>query len=114
MKDLAKRVIGGSVEYFFMLRKYMIESAYMKLQPRLHEKALIKLREKAKRGEKVKVAFFAIFSSMWKLDGIYSFLLKDERFEPIIIVCPNQHYGREIMLNELGKAYNMFKTKGFK
>jgi len=114
MKDLAKRVIGGSVEYFFMLRKYMIESAYMKLQPRLHEKALIKLREKAKRGEKVKVAFFAIFSSMWKLDGIYSFLLKDERFEPIIIVCPNQHYGREIMLNEMDKAYNMFKAKGFK
>jgi len=118
MKDLAKRVwielIRRAKKHYFKHKLYIREYLLIKQQQKLHEKALIELREKVKGGERVKVAFFAIFSSIWKLDDIYNFLLKDARFEPIIIVCPIQYYGRENMLNELGKAYSMFKAKGFK
>lgn len=78
-------------------------------QPKRHKKALKKVRKK----EKIKVAFFAIHSSVWKYDGVYQLMDKDPRFDPIVVVCPVVNYGKENMLIEMEKTYTLFKSKGY-
>ncbi len=74
-----------------------------------HKKALEKVRKK----EKIKVAFFLIHESVWKYDGVYKLMERQERFEPIVIVCPYIVYGEEIMLHDMNQAYQGFKKKGY-
>jgi len=91
------------------LAEYLIIYA----QPKRHRKALEKLRTKAHKKVKIKVAFFAIHSSVWKYDGIYKLMEQDLRFDPIVVVCPVVNYGKENMLTEMGKTYTLFKSKGY-
>lgn len=78
-------------------------------QPKLHKKALEKVRKK----DKIKVAFFALSSAVWKYEGLYRLMEQDPRFEPIVIVCPIVNYGYENMLMEMEKAYRMFYDKEY-
>ncbi len=61
----------------------------------------------------MKVAFFALHSSVWKYDTLYKLMCEHPRFEPVIVVCPVVNYGRENMLEEMDKCCNMFKAKGY-
>lgn len=66
------------------------------------------------KGKKIiKVAFFLIHESVWKYESVYHLMEKDERFDPIVVVCPYMSYGEENMLNEMNNAYNSFKKKGY-
>ena len=79
-------------------------------QPELHRSALEKVRKK----EKVKVAFFATHSSVWKYEGVYKLMAADPRFDPIVVVCPVVNYGKENMLEEMVKSFRIFQDKGYK
>lgn len=74
-----------------------------------HHKALKKIHGK----EKIKVVFLLIHESVWKYAGLYNLMLKDKRFEPIVVVCPYTPYGKEVMLRDMNQAYNSFKEKGY-
>lgn len=82
-------------------------------QPKRYRKALEKLRTKAHKKVKIKVAFFAIHSSVWKYDGVYKLMEQDLRFDPIVVVCPVVNYGKENMLEEMEKTFKLFKRKGY-
>lgn len=73
-----------------------------------HQKALKKVRKK----DKIKVAFFVIHGSVWKYEGVYRLMEQDERFEPIIVVCPYISMGEVTMLYEMNLAYNNLKNNG--
>jgi len=81
-------------------------------QPYRHKRALEKLRIKSKN-HKVRVAFFAIHSSVWKYDGVYKLLEQDERFEPIVVVCPVIDHGVDNMKYEMDKTYDLMISKGY-
>ena len=74
-----------------------------------HEKALQRIQGK----EKIKVVFLLIHESVWKYDELYKLMEKDERFDPLVLVCPYTPYGEKVMLRELNQAYQAFETKGF-
>lgn len=74
-----------------------------------HKKALLLIKNKAK----IKVAFFLIHDSIWKYEGLYKLMEKDERFDPVVVVCPYMVYGTETMHNEMNQAYNSFLSKGY-
>jgi hypothetical protein len=76
---------------------------------RNHTKALAIVRNK----KKIKVAFFLIHESVWKYEGVYKIMEKDELFEPIVIICPYRTYGEETMLCEINNSYDSFSTKGY-
>jgi len=82
---------------------------YLKRQPVLHSKALKRVRDK----KVIKVVFFLIHESVWKHDGIYKMMEKNERFHPIIIVCPYITYGSTNMHREMIKTFNSFKNKRY-
>mgnify|MGYP001012648656 CR=1 FL=1 len=61
-----------------------------------HKRALEKIKNKTR----FTVAFFVIHDSVWKYDRVYNLMLKNLRFEPIIIVCPYVSFGREAVVRE--------------
>jgi len=80
----------------------------LKMQRR-HKKMLISVAEK----EKIKVVFFAIHESVWKVDSVFKYMLEDELFDPVVLVCPYTAYGTERRDRDLEKTYNSFQEAGY-
>ena len=117
MKELLKRymplfmVKWLRIIYDFIISCFRtIQYTYLSLICyRRYKSILKKLRNK----EKIKVAFFAIHSSVWKYDYLYRLMVEHSKFEPIIVVCPAVNYGMDNMLSEMDKCYNMFHSRGY-
>lgn len=58
--------------------------------------------------EKIKVAFFATFASVWKYEYLYRLLEKHPRFDPIIIICPVINFGYDNMIITMNECYKRF------
>jgi hypothetical protein len=102
--------------YFFLmparLKKWLNEAHFkyrLKRAPFNHKKALDRVREK----EKIKIAFFILKSSVWKFEILYRLLKNDEKFEPVIVICPYNSYGRGTMLRYMNQAYKYFSSNGY-
>lgn len=51
-------------------------------------KALKRVQDKARKGQTLNVIFFVLNLGMWKYESLFKLLLKDKRFNPIIIPYP--------------------------
>lgn len=87
-----------------LYEKYLILSVEKK-----HQKTLQRIKGK----KTIKVAFFLLHESVWKYEGVYRLMEKNERFDPIVVVCPYMAYGEENMLKDMRKAYNSFRQKRY-
>ncbi|MEG1588483.1 MAG: CDP-glycerol glycerophosphotransferase family protein, partial [Mucinivorans sp.] len=74
-----------------------------------YDKVLLRLKTQ----DKVKVAFFLIHSSVWKFDCLFKLMQENEKFDPIIIICPYKAYGKDVMLDDMAKCEEMIKKKGY-
>lgn len=79
----------------------------------LHNYRYPRLVKNTAKKEKIKVAFFILFDSVWKLDRLYQLLDKHSRFEPIVVVCPIVNLGRDGMLQQLNACYDMMSKRGY-
>lgn len=77
--------------------------------PKYQKKTLEKLKGK----KKVRCVFLTLFNNNWKYDKLYQIMLKDDRFEPFILVCPVVNYGRENMIKRIDDCFSYFKAKGY-
>ncbi|WP_313163909.1 CDP-glycerol glycerophosphotransferase family protein [Sedimentibacter sp.] len=113
IKGIIKLLLPKKVKKYIIRFKYKLlevqdyPAKYSQLKK--HKIALEKVREKARKKNKIIVAFFALHSSVWKYDELYRIMSSDNRFETIVIVCPVVDYGRENMLSEMHKTFNFFK-----
>lgn len=113
MKSTIKKYIPESL--LNIRRKILAKKSDRALKRLINEQAHMH-KENLKRiqgKEKVKVAFFAIHSSVWKYDYLYRLMVEHPKFDPIIIVCPVVNYGMENMLQEMDKCYQMFRSRNY-
>lgn len=82
----------------------------IRLVQRNHQRALENVRKK----EKIKVVFFLIHEAIWKYEALYKLFEHDERYDPLVVVCPIITFGEENMLREMNQAFNTFTYKGYK
>lgn len=66
-----------------------------------------------KLSERIDVLFFVFHDSVWKLNSVYELFEKDERFNPIILICPCTDYGDENMVKTMEQSYQFFKSASF-
>ena len=66
-----------------------------------------------KKKEKITVAFFLIHSSVWKYDKLFQLMLADDKFEPVVVICPCTYYGEEAMIRDLKSAEKFVRSKGY-
>ena len=71
------------------------------------------VREKARKGEKIKVAFLAISAAEWPAEEVYRLLERDERYESYVVVSP-LYYDRDksSMLHTYMQTCSYFKQSG--
>lgn len=113
MKSLLKKFLPEPILQYLiklLILKHRLYVKYLILTQNLrHKRAIKRLQNK----ERIKVAFFAIHSSVWKYDHLYRLMIEDPLFDPIIIVCPAVNYGMENMLMEMDRCYNMLHSKNY-
>ena len=70
--------------------------------------------KRLKRKNKYKVIFLVSENSKWGYQSLYEELLKDEDFEPLIVVyvLSGVHKGKDKTRNNLEENYNFFKSRG--
>lgn len=92
--NLVKNVVAGFIASLVQLRYLLI------------------LKRKRQKN-RIRVVFFVIFESVWKLDGVYRMMKEDDQFDPIIVVCPYSEYDDKMQLAEMRKTFVFFQSRGF-
>lgn len=69
-----------------------------------YNKIIKNIKRKAQNGEKIKVCFSVVFDSVFPAENIYKEMLKDDLFEPFILVIP------DVVRGEENKWYQLEKT----
>lgn len=114
LKSKIKKIIPSFIylplKNIYHYRRKRHEANLIAAQPAIHHKAVEKIR--AKQGP-INVVFFALINSVWKYDILYQLMEKDNRFNPVILVCPVVNYGRKNMLLNMESCYNLFKQRGY-
>lgn len=65
-----------------------------------------KLKRKIKSKQKIRVCFSVIYDSVFQARPIFEKMLKDDMFEPFILVIPDNLRGNEHMFAQMEKTYN--------
>ncbi|ADQ13543.1 CDP-glycerol--poly(glycerophosphate) glycerophosphotransferase [Halanaerobium hydrogeniformans] len=113
IKNKIPETIKNILKPFYFKLKSIIENMKIKKQYYYHKYNLQKVKNKVKKQKKINIAFIVLNSSIWKYDELYKMMENDDRYNPIILICPFTRYGKKSMLNEIEKCYNMFLNKGF-
>lgn len=87
--------------YYFLLIK-IVPMRYKRLSKRLRRK------------ERIVICFLIQLASSWKYDYLYRLFSDDERFEPIIVICPIANYEEEMMFDEMQAAFNFFIARNYR
>jgi len=82
---------------------------YRELQKHYND-ICVNLKKKIKAKQKITVAFFVIYDSAFPSKQLFEKMLSDDVFDPIIIIAPDTHRGKENMLYQLDKSYQGFKA----
>ncbi|MFC6099515.1 CDP-glycerol glycerophosphotransferase family protein [Olivibacter domesticus] len=113
LKALYKKIIPLAVrDQVYAFRLFLGGNKELKLIKSQQEQNRL-LEEKIAGKAKIKVAFFVVFSAVWKFDELYKLLVASERFEPVIFICPYLIYGQEKMLEEMNIASKKLQEKGY-
>lgn len=105
MKTLAIHITNFGIAIFSPLNKKLLAGRMQ----RRHSRWVAELQGK----KEIRIVFLAIHESVWKVDPVFKKMLKDSFFEPIILVCPYIHYGKERMLDDMDSTYDYFSRKGY-
>lgn len=90
------------------LRKYKILFLIGKSRF-IHQKRIKEIKKK----NKIKIAFLLVNESIWKYEQIYFLFKENDRYEPVVFICPFLTYGSEIMEQEMNHSFETFKKRGY-
>lgn len=71
------------------------------------------LLTEVKNKKNIRVVFFVIHQSTWKLERLYQLMLNDDYFDPIILICPDSANGGEKMIQDMTRCYEYFVMHGY-
>lgn len=70
-----------------------------------------KLKNKKAQGQKIRVCFFVIFDFSWSYKPVYEEMLKDELFDPFIVVIPDTSRGKENLDFYFNQTFSSLSNK---
>ena len=83
---------------------------FWKMQQVAYKIALHRVR---KKGGLLNVVFINAQPSIWKYDSLFNLMLNDKHFNPLVLVCPLEGRGQELMLTSLKESMDFFLKKGY-
>jgi hypothetical protein len=109
IKLLLKRILRTIRSHFFLL-----SSIYKAVIVQSRYKRLIIQKKRKILNKKLKVAFFVSQKQLWFHEKIYENFLLNSKFEPLVVVFPNNENKFELKKKTLKDNYNFFIKKNFK
>ncbi|ABV86733.1 CDP-glycerol:poly(glycerophosphate) glycerophosphotransferase [Shewanella pealeana ATCC 700345] len=94
------------VSYYFRV-KFLIRLAKL-----YQEREIKRIQNNTIEGKKINVVFLVLYRSIWKVDLVFKEMMKDERYNPCIVVIPRTNTVDP--LSEAKETYEYFKSKGYK
>ena len=76
-----------------------------------YQKAILKIRKKINKGNKVKVIFLVNMASMFPAENLMREMLKDNMFDVKLYVIPDVRFGKKDMVASLEATYNELSKK---
>ena len=110
---MLRRLIHPALWSLFRTIYQRLRDRYLRVHYGLIHKRYEKIVKRVREKEKIKVAFFLIHEAVWKYDGLFKLLEKDERFDPLVVVCPYTIFTEENMLREMNQSYDGFRKRGY-
>lgn len=107
--SLLKNIYLGSIKRVYKSLDDWYERSKIRKVEKVHEKLLEQLRTK----DKIKVAFLFLIADSWKYDSLYREFEKDNKFEPIVIICPLVNQDQELILNDLNRSESFCLQKKY-
>ena len=106
MRKVAKKVLKRIIPAGIKKRFSLIYSNYQLRKLQVYQtQTLDRIRKK----NKIEVVFIIYLEAEWKYEELYRIMIKDSRFEPVIVICPYISFGEETMFREMKRAYEYFK-----
>lgn len=62
---------------------------------------------------KISVAFFIVQEQMWKSESVYKEMIKDDLFEPVIVVIPYTVKDKKTLIETSEQTFNYFKEHNY-
>ena len=79
----------------------------------LHNQFLIaKLRSRAKKGNKIKICFFAMNLAMWRYQSVYERFKNDERFDVYVVLSPSCLWDEVEQKRSVQELRDFFQSMG--
>ena len=113
LKSVFKRVLAKKIwEFLAYYKNIFLTKIFSPCYP-LVEKRYNKIINRLRKKETIKAVFILFNESIWKYDGVYRLMAQDERFEVVVVVCPNTGFGEEYLSREMHQAYANFSAQGY-
>jgi len=108
--NILKNIYLGSIKRVFKSMHDSYERSKIRKVEKVHKKLLEQLKSK----EKIKVVFLFLIADSWKYDSLYREFEKNNRYEPIVFICPLINHGQEFLINDLKKSESYCLQKKYK
>lgn len=110
-----KSDIIHKIEFYIpngILKLYRGSKRYIRWQRQqiANRKAIYRLRKK--QGP-LNVVFINTQQSAWKYDSLFNLMQKDDRFNPMVLVCPLEGRDEALKIPTLREAFAFFQSKGY-
>lgn len=76
-----------------------------------NKKTIRRIKEKVRNGKKIRVCFFVMLDSVFAAKPLLDAMLKDDLFEPFIVVIPDISRGEQHMESSCKQAYDSLSQK---
>ena len=79
-----------------------------------YSQALVKIKDKYNRKEKIRVGFLVSENSKWNAESLYNLLEENENFEPVVLVTlyTTRHNKQDFTKTSVEDNYNFFISAG--
>lgn len=111
-KFIKKIVPRQSIQLLERIKNKIVNAIYP-IKLRLIHYNYKRLVTKIRKKDRIKVAFFVIHHTAWKYGGLYRLMERDDKFEPVVIICPFVVFGEKTLRDTMISGYNEFKSKGY-
>lgn len=91
------------VDYWRFIKLYLRKQ-------RQYKRVIKRLKKKE---SPIRVFFFALDPSTWKYESVYRLMEKDDKFDPIVLVCPIDNQDEEYKFRKMKETYSFFKCNGY-
>ncbi len=113
LKTYLKKILPEPITLYLRLLAIIIRKITLRIKIKQAESKHRVALQKILGKEKNKIAFLLINVDSWKYDSLYFEFFSNDRFDPVVIICPFTSKGDSFMKAQLQRSIEFCKERGY-